>query len=319
VVGLDIRPTEVLAVRMNKSGASLTVSAVEALPFAGGKPDGGPRTVRLPQKLRAPYASLAVLGADSAVKQLTFPGPLDAEAESKLATALGVPDPERYRIGYRTLTETHGKGEVLVLCVAIQDTEAQEALRLVRSGRPAPYSLEVSGLAGLSAFMHVRGADSKTQAIGALSIGPEATYLGFFYRHAPILVRKLDLGGGAVVAKVRESLGVDEQTAMGIVTGGAVDISNFAAETAQTLLDRVIVSRDYVERRENCHVRGFYAFGDLSLAREILNHLRATIEVDAWDPFSDLKVAEGAIAESAGDRSRFAAALGACLTTLEGP
>jgi hypothetical protein len=78
------------------------------------------------------------------------------------------------------------------------------------------------------------------------------------------------------------------------------------------------VSRDYVERRENCHIKTVFASGNVVMARTVLDQLRVSVDVRNWDPFEVLKTEPGSIPEECSKvRGRFVGAVGACLATLE--
>jgi hypothetical protein len=141
-----------------------------------------------------------------------------------------------------------------------------------------------------------------------------------FKNRIPILLRKLDRGTGSVLRRVEDMLGVDRATAKGIMSDGSFDISHAAKETLDPLVKQLIVSRDFVERRENCRVSAFYISGYLVGSRDTQDEIRSALEVDvsAWDPFDGLTVADGALPETLAARSgEFAAAVGTCQAALE--
>jgi len=57
----------------------------------------------------------------------------------------------RQRLNYRIMGSEPGKAETRVLAVSSPEADAQSVLQLVATGAPAPHSLEVSGLAALTA------------------------------------------------------------------------------------------------------------------------------------------------------------------------
>ena len=82
---------------------------------------------------------------------------------------------------------------------------------------------------------------------------------------------------------------------------------------------QIMVSRDFVERRENCRISKVYVSGGATKSRDWLTELRTALgyDVSLWNPFDAVKVADGMLGENLKDHeSRFAAALGAALATL---
>lgn len=324
VVGIDLRATETVAVRLAKTKDAFSLVAADSLPAVVFPDDESespvaPAPLKLPAKLRAPYASLAVSCDGSAAKLMSFPGGAASMDEEKLTSSLGIAEPEDSRISYRLLSEGHRKAESTALCVAIPDVVARDAVALLPSGRPAPFSLELSGLAAMTAFVHTPATAEKGACVGAIDFGPYATILAFFYRRNPVLLRMFEFGTGAILARVQESLGVDADTARGIVTDGAFDVSHLATETVGNLIDRIAVSRDFVERRENCPMGKMYVSGNMTLAQDLISQMKTSMDVDTWDPLAAVTVEDGAIPEHlAEDPAQLAGAIGACLGTLEG-
>ena len=183
-----------------------------------------------------------------------------------------------------------------------------------------PHSLEVSALAVLTAFettfLNSRGDDP----VGMLEFGARTSCLALFNKGNLALVRLFDIGTDAIVDKVKASLGVDWATAAGIVQDGAFDITQPLYEALSPLVKQITVSRDFVERREDCRIRNVFVSGGLSQASGALNELASMLgtETAPWSPLDQLSVASGAIPEElVGQEWRFTAAIGACLATLE--
>lgn len=322
-VGLDIGATGIKAVRMQKRESGITVLAAEVLPHAGGGKDGSAEAssaVNLPQRLRARYGCLAVTGEAAVIKLLTFPGAFDTKAEEKLVENLGIEDPAKYRIGYKVITEGSGRSESRVLTVAVPDGHARLAPELFPSGLPVPYSIEVAGLASMTTLLRSLEEKHKGEAVAAIDFGTGMSTFAIFNKGVLALVRRFSFGSTAVMDKVRERLGVDAETAQGILMDGSFDVSQHVAEVVEPLIKQIVVSRDFVERRENCRVAHVYLSGGLAACGGLLEELKSAIEldVDRWDPFAGLTLAPGALPEPlSGQRWRFAAAVGACLGCLE--
>jgi Tfp pilus assembly PilM family ATPase len=85
-------------------------------------------------------------------------------------------------------------------------------------------------------------------------------------------------------------------------------------------LRQMSISKDFVERREDCRVLKVYVSGGTSLSRYWVDEIKsaAGTEVERWNPFASLRLAPDALPASlAGQETRFAAALGGCLRILE--
>ncbi len=322
VVGLAVQENGVSAVRLRKSGELITVVAADVLPPPETPKEPGVQAqpLAVPSKLKARYASIAVSGDQAVIKLLSFPGHFDAAAEEKVVENLGLDHPDQYRIGYKLISEGHGKAESRILAVALPEPAAATGTMLLPSGTPAPYSLEVMGLSTFTAFLHSVGPQIQDAAVGAIDFGANTSSFALFTKGLLALIRRFPTGTNTVLGKVQESLGVDRETAQGIISDGSFDISQPISDVMDPLIKQLIVSRDFVERRENCQITKMFASGDLIVSRDLIDEMKSSlgIEVAFWNPFQGLTLPQGAIPENlAGHEGRFSAALGAGLATFE--
>jgi Tfp pilus assembly PilM family ATPase len=321
VVGIDVASSGVKVVRARSTEGGITVVAADVLPRPAQPVNPEDiQALSLPMRLRGRHACLTFTAQGAIVKLLSFPGAFDERAEAKLTDSMGLDEPDRYRVGYKVIAEGHARGESRVLAVAWLDEEARRGSLLLPAGLPVPYSLEVSGLSTIAAFLNALPEKERNGAIGVVDFGDTATTYAIFNRGALALVRRFNFGTNALLEKVQMSLGVDRETAQGIVTDGSFDISQPLAEVLEPLIKQLMVSRDFVERRENCRISRVYASGGLAKSRDAAEEIRAAMDVElqSWNPFEGLTLAKDAIpAGLAGQEWRLAAALGACLGTFE--
>lgn len=323
IVGVDVGSTGVRAVRMRASGDTTAIVAAALLPPPEMRQasDGSMEVsaLQLPARLRTKHAAIALTGQNAVIKLLSFPGHFEAHGENKVIENLGLDDPDKYRISYKLLTEGHGRSESRVLAVAWGETEARLGAQLFPSGQPAPYSLEISGLASTAAFLS-RPGEHLTSAVGLLDIGSSTSTYSLFNRGMLTLVRRFGFGSASLVGRVKESLGVDEETALGIISDGSFDISQSVTEVMEPFIKQLIVSRDFVERRENCHVTHMYVSGGISKSHDAMGEIKNAMEVEVveWSPLDGLTVMKDAIPpELAGREWQLSAAIGACIGTFE--
>jgi Tfp pilus assembly PilM family ATPase len=261
--------------------------------------------------------SLATEGDQVSVRLLSLPTPHEHGIEEKLLSGLNLRDSAGHRIGYRVVLEGHGKQESVVLAVALAEQEAVSLLDLFPSGRPAPCSIELSGLAAMSAFLAGPASDHRNKAVAALDIGINSSMFMAFNKNVPMVCQRLDIGTRSILLKVQESLGVNEETARGVVTDGAFDVADVAGEVAGRLLNRIAVSRDFVERREGCRIRALYVSGALETARDLVKQMESSFDVVKWNPLEAAHPSGAGKADESAEPSRLAAAVGLCLATLE--
>ncbi len=345
VVGIDIGSTSIKIVRMKKISETETIiTAVDVIPppviqvteplapaaapvgkkeqtdTVAALPTFNVTPIELPARIRGKYAAFTVTGNSAVVKLVSLPGAFDAAAEEKVISSLGLDDPNLYRIGYKILVEGHGKNETKVLAVALPERDAIIAPMLTPAGLPAPFSIEVAGLATLTSFMTTAAIQHAEEAIGVLEFETTTTTYAIFNKGVLSLIRRFDFGTATIIEKVQEALGVDQETAQGIIADGAFDISQAISDVMDPFIKQLTVSKDFIERRENCHVLKMYIAGGLVVSRDAIAELNSAmgIEILTWNPFAGLNMAPDAMDEKfKGQEWRFAAALGACLATFE--
>jgi Tfp pilus assembly PilM family ATPase len=322
VIGLDIATTGVKAVLMKKTKDGLIVTGVAVLPaiaLESGDESGKP-VLALPKKMLTNYAALAISGEGGSVRILSLQGNPNAglidEAQVREQVGLG----QDYRMGFAVAVAGKGKQETKLLVVGLPEKEAQSALDLVAVGAPAPCSLELSGLSALAAFLRGAGKAHEQDAVAVIDAGARLTFMALFNKGVLVLVRKFELGSESIVTKVQQQLNVDRDTARGVISDGSFDISQSVRVVMASFLRQLTISKDFIERREDCRVVKCHLSGGTSLLRYWLEEIRNATGVDSelWNPFSGLHMADGAYpADLAGQEPRFAAAVGACLGVLE--
>lgn len=324
-VGVDLDPTGVRCVRLKKMGDEIAVVAADILPAVAWGEDERPLApLSLPKALLARYAVVCLPGEGSHIKLLNLPGQLDANSEATIKGHMGIEEKEGeqgppVRLGYRIISQGHGR-ETKLLTVAVPETKAQVACALFPVGIPAPFSIELAGTAVLTAFLNGPGKAAKNEALGVIEYGARDTIVAFFNKQELVLIRKFDFGGFSVLDKIQQRLGVDHETAQGIISDGSFDISHMVKEVADPFIKQMVISKLHVERRENCRLSRIFVPGGGVMAADFVNEIKTALSVDVapWNPWDGLKVLPGAVTAAAeGQASKFAAAVGACLGTLE--
>jgi Tfp pilus assembly PilM family ATPase len=321
VIGLDIATTGVKAVRMKKTKDGLIVAGVALLPaiVLDGSDESQKPVLALPKSLLTNYAALAMSGDGSSVRILSLQGQAAAQIdEEQVREHVGLG--QDYRVGFAVAVAGKGKQETKLLVVGMPEKEAKSVLDLVEVGAPAPCALELSGLSSLSAFLYGPGKAHEQEAVAVIDAGARLTFMALFNKGVLVLVRKFDLGSETIVTKVQQQLSVDRDTARGVISDGSFDISQSVRAVMDPFLRQLTISKDFVERREDCRVVKCYLSGGTSLSRYWMEEIKNATGVDSdlWNPFGNLQMAEGAFpAELAGQEPRFAAAVGVCLGVLE--
>lgn len=312
--GIDIGATVTKIVRLKVTGKEITVIGADLI-----NPKPG-ENITIPLNLRARYASIATSCNNALIKLLAFTGAINASFESQLPQKIGINSDDNFRISFTTITEGSSRSESSVLVAALPEEDAKAVMHQFSSGIPAPYSLEIAALTVLAAFEHgpVNSGSSKT--IGLIDFETNSTFLSIFHKKKLVLMRKLEFGTNIVLERVKSTLHVSTAVAHGMIDDASFDISDMLEELMSSIASDFIISRDFVERENNCKLDALYAIGGVALSQTAMKKLSKfmNVEITTWDPFEGLNLAPQALSKDIDkQRWRFAGAIGAALATLE--
>lgn len=317
LVGVDFDPAGVRCVHLKLSGPDVLVIAADILPAIDPSDATGAKAFELPKSIGARYVAICIPGGEAVVKLLNLPGVPDSKTEEQIREHMGVGE-GAFRFGYRVISQT--RSETRMLTVAIPDSQVASACAVFATGLPVPTSVELSGLAVFSAFLQGAALAAPEETIGVVDFGSRVTYFAFFKKRELVLLRKFDFGYFNLLERIERSMGADRQTAQNIMMDQSFDISQLVKDLVDPFIKQLIISRHFIERRENCHVSRIFVADDPGVARIWLNEIKGAVglEVGSWQPFANVKLLPGALpAKLEAARSQFAAAMGAGLAKFE--
>lgn len=324
LVALDLGTSGIKAVRIKRLNGVLTLMGADVLPPISVEGSDGSgrdkRKLQLPPALLANYAALAFSGHKAVVRVITLPGHAENPEETEKAIRDHVGLDQSFRVASVASPLPKSKNETRMLALAIPEADAESVLSLVAEGAPAPFSLEVSGVAALNAALMGPVSKHPTDAVIAIECGAQISMLAVFNRGVLVLARKLEVGGQTLIQHIQRQFSVDADMAMSILSQGAIDISGSVKQVIDPFLRQLTISRDFVERQENCRIHAAYISGGMSLTESWTREIsRATgMKIQSWNPFEGLSQQPGAFPDRLkGQESRFAAAMGAAFGVLK--
>lgn len=317
-MGLDFGSTAAKVVRMRRSETGLQILAADIFPTA--EIGAAPVRPELGKHLLTNYAAMAVTGPSAVIRVVAHvPSAAGTSLNQQLREQIGLDN--SFRIAFsNTGQQSRTRGEQRMLAVALSEKDAAEVLDLFREGPPAPASLELSGLAAVHASVMGRQGQDPDAPACHLDCGARVSTMVFVNKGATILTRKLDVGGEAIIDRVQRSLGLDRAIAESIMAEGAIDISQAVSEVIDPFLRQMNISRDFVERQENCRVTTAWITGGMSLSRYWIDMIGKVtgMTIQPWDPLAGIQVMQGAIPERLnGQTARLSGAIGAARAMLE--
>ena len=337
LLAVDVASTAVKAVRMEKTPEGAVVSDAQILPAVNIEPSTAKATatsesadkedeepevapMELPKSLVARYVSISVSTDAAVVKLLNIPGNHPDDVAGDVVNHMGLEDTDKYRIGYKIIGEGSTRNETRVLAMAVPDEIIGRACELFPSGQPAPFSVEASGLAAMTAFMHGPAMEHDEGAVGCLDFGARYSYYSMFVDGVLSLIRRFSFGSDILLNRIEEKLGVDRDTAIGVMSDGSFDLSQHISDTQNQFIKQLTISRDFVERRHNCNVQKIFISGGIVNSRAWISEIESALgtEVGSWNPFESVSFKSEELPERLkGQETRFAAAIGTGLATFE--
>ena len=319
VLGMDVGTSATKVVRIKRLNESPTVVAADILPAISlSSPVSIPFfSSQLPKGMKSRYVALATSGSGSIIKLLTFPHHAEKSTDDQVGELMGLGNNSDFRVAYETVLET--RVESRVLAVALPEAMARSLCGLFPEGTPAPCSVEISGLASLTAYQKGLGALHEDDCVAMIDFGAAATLVSFFFKGALVLIRKFDFGANNILKKLQDNLGVDQEVAAGILNDGSFDVSRIVHQAMEHFLQQLIIAWDYVERRENTRIGKLYVTGGgVSLRLWMQEVESSTGQTPAlWNPFEGMVIQAGAFPDQLkGQEGRFSAAVGAALGML---
>ncbi len=312
MLGLDFATTGVKMVRVRRAKGALAVVGVNMLPPFDLTAKG--ETISIPREMRTNYVALGATFERSVFRVVYLPLAAEDTADNlqpKLREQLSVG--EDFRASFQVLSKGGAKQDSALLAVAVPETDAKALLAQFAAGAPAPYSMEVAGIATLNAFLSTREHSLSDQAVCLIESGARVTTMTFLERGKMVLTGKFNVGGDTLKSIIQTQLGVDADMARTIMSGGSIDISSSVKEVMTAFLRQLSISRDFVERQKKCRVAQLFLSGGMSQSPYWVQAIQETLGMNGtvWDPFEGMEVAPEAIPDAfASQRHRFAAALG---------
>ncbi|MEI6149312.1 MAG: pilus assembly protein PilM [bacterium] len=318
VVGFDMACSGIKVVRLRRAHAAVSVVAADILPLPSTAGADSPSITPfvLPKLLRARYMAMASSEQGAIIKLLTVPSHSEKSMDAYVNELMGLTNNAEYRLAYEQVAVNRSEHKILAAGMPVQTVES--LCGLFPSGTPAPCSIEVSGLASMTAFMRGPGKNHSDDCVAVIDFGARTTLVAFYHKGAVVMIRKFDMGAANILKKLQDNLGVDSDVALGILNDSSFDISRIVHQAMESLLQQLTISWDFVERREGTRIVRLYACGGGTSgcwAREV--QAATGQEPVLWNPFDGLNVTAEVLSKWKGQESRFSAAIGAALGAME--
>lgn len=326
IIAADFGAQEIRCARLRRINGQVHLVAADILPQveapagAAAESHGAFKPVSLPKELLCRHLVLCLPGQNALVKLLNIPGHPDTSSEAKIKDDMGVGTGD-YRIGYKVLGYSHGRVETKLLAVAVPEILIQQHLAYFATGWPVPIAVEIAGLAAIDAFLSGYLESCPDESFGMVQFEDDVSFFAFIHKKELVLIRKYELGYNHLLSAIQTRLNVNRETALNVAADHSFDISQIVREICDPFVRQMVISKHFVERRENCRVTSIFipdnAVALDRLAREISPATEAKVE--PWDAFKAVVFQpEGLPPRLTRQHSLLAAPLGAGLGLFRG-
>ncbi|HAL91737.1 MAG TPA: hypothetical protein DCM68_01775 [Verrucomicrobia bacterium] len=325
VVGLDFASNGVRAVRMKKTAEGLAVVGADMLPAVAMdvSEDSTPKHggLVLPANVQGRFAAVVSSDARAVLKLIRLPEQLDLGHPEQVLARLGIdPAQGECRVGTQVAQPATAKTEALLLAAALPESLATSMLDLLpKVGAVAPRFVGLSSLSVVNAFHGDPRLAGYETAHGLIHIDQDFSLLALFNQGRLSQLRTFSMGMATFMKSTMEMLGVDEETAAGVLADGAFDISHLIEQQTRELRSQYVGCRDFMERGENCTLKKLHVSGPAALATAFLKGAQGEEAGEEWnalDGYPD-RLPGSMPDRYAAQPWLWSAAIGACLGVLE--
>lgn len=169
-------------------------------------------------------------------------------------------------------------------------------------------------MAAINAFVKGYLDDCTDESLGVVQFEDYVSFFAFLHKKELVLIRKFEFGHEHVLSAIQSRLNVNRETALNVASDQSFDITQMIKEVCDPFIRQLVISKHFVERRENCHVARIFIPGTAPASHRLAQEIRIASEgeVEQWDPLKAVIVAPDAISPKlSGQHSLLAAAIGA--------
>jgi len=319
LVGIDFSTTGTKVVRLKKTkGGGVSLMGMDILPAVDLTTTKC--SLKLSKQLTTHYANVVYSGSEAMARVLNAPLPAGEImlSDTKLRESLHVS--EEYRVSATILQKGQGRKDSRFLVSAVPNSIITSVLSSFETGSPAVASVEVAGIAFISAFLHAHGKKMKDKVVCIVEFGESTTYFAFLSKGTVLLVGKFEIGAAVMRDKISKDLGVDEDLTKTIILDRSIDVSSSITNVMMPILKQLSISKDFVERYQTCEISKLYISGDTDLLSCWTGEVSQFLQVDVvpWNPLENIHCEKGVIPKAFSHKiSSFSVAVGAAIGGLK--
>ncbi len=289
VCGVSASSAGVTMVRVKKAGGNYTLAAAERFSeyrmhnASKGDDSLEKKALNFPGRLKARYAALCCDVERGCMKILRVPDSFDMENRTDVMSRLALDESLPVRLAHRVIMPGGSKSDARILVSAMLEDRISSLMSLLpQAGMPAARLVQSSELAVINAFHHDPRLADEEDPYCVIHFDYDFCVVAMFNEGNLSQFKTFHHGVAVVLRKIAAALNVDESTAMGVLIDGAFDISHMIEDSLRDMRSHVVVSRDFMERSENCVMSKIFCSGPDSLTRPFLADLPGGDQSSSW-------------------------------------
>lgn len=323
-IGIDCSKKTTHVTRMKRGGAKIEMVCAEALPTPENlflSHDDLPEEISplaLPARLCGRFAAVTTPSHLSDIKLLRVNDSFDPENQEDVLTRMALEKGNK-RISTAEIIPATSKLEGRFIAAVMPEALAVSLLRLFpAAGVPAPRVVSWSELAVINAFSCDPLVSGEQKPIGLIHFDHDFSLIALLNEGLLSQIRIFPFGVSSVLDAIMRALNVDQSTAEGVFMDGAFDISHLIQADFREILSQLVVSRDYMERSENCTLEHVYMSGPASLTNSFSALAPLGGHVSDWNVLEPYATADAVAVASdlVHEPWQLAAAIGSCLSVF---
>jgi type IV pilus assembly protein PilM len=303
-VGLDIGTSVVKTVKLKFFKDTIELCGFDLQPA---QLDLEPVLKKIAQSQEIRNINLSVCGPTAIIRYVNFP----KMSEEELGQALKFEAEKYIPFGISEvildsciLKHDLADNKMLVLLAAVKKETINQRLKLIEDSGLSARIVDIDSIALINAFNYNYTEDENIRAktIALLNIGASLSNLNILENTIPRLSRDIHIAGNNITQKIEDILGIDIKAAEQLKINPKENLEKvtLATETViSNLAKEIRASFDYYESQSaSVAVKIFLSGGDCMASglKDMLVNLLG-IEVEYWDPFRKINIANSILKE----------------------
>jgi len=272
----------------------------------------------IPKQFTSPSNVLSLALPDFVIRIVNLPINLTKDNLSqKMADRLGLSD--EHRFSFTRLESTASGGEVDFLVVALPNDIYEKYYEKLHNMCPRLVMFQNAHVNAIKAFSEAVIPKHKQDSVVLFNGEADSTSISIFSKGALVLVESFDLGINHIIAQLEKSFELESELNYSLLAEENFDISESVQSVMNPLINNLLMSRGFVEKKTGLKPEKVYFSGGISRYTYLNVTLSKLMGLSSatWNPFDVVGVDSSKIKEVVqSEAACYSAAVGAVLNYI---